>query len=205
VLLLHGGRRSGKTSALRYLPRRLGPGLVPLLIDLQGAASAGSLRGLAGNLADQAMAAARRGRNLDLPRPDPQALDRDPFMGLQAWMDRVEAALPDKRLLLCSVVVQELNRRHSRRADAALVETVVPDALRQSPYFIELWRSTLNEAERGLLARLVNGEPPDLDAERGLLQRLVRREVLEAADEGVAFQVPMVRRYVELQVRGPLS
>ncbi|MEQ8466967.1 CHASE2 domain-containing protein [Coleofasciculus sp. E1-EBD-02] len=39
ILLLHGGRRTGKTSALKYLPRKVGSELIPLLIDLQGAAT----------------------------------------------------------------------------------------------------------------------------------------------------------------------
>ncbi|MEQ8961602.1 MAG: AAA family ATPase, partial [Coleofasciculus sp. C2-GNP5-27] len=53
ILLLHGGRRTGKTSTLRYLPQKLGSELIPLLIDLQGAATATTLNGLANYLAEE--------------------------------------------------------------------------------------------------------------------------------------------------------
>ncbi|MEB3178685.1 MAG: hypothetical protein VKL59_06615 [Nostocaceae cyanobacterium] len=58
VLLLYGGRRTGKTSALKYLPEKVGASLVPLLVDVQGAASATTLLGLAENLATQIIASA---------------------------------------------------------------------------------------------------------------------------------------------------
>ena len=84
VLLLYGGRRAGKTSALKYLPYRLGANIVPLLIDLQGAASATTLKGLAENLARQITEAARRlPRTIQLPNPDPDKLAEDPFPALQ--------------------------------------------------------------------------------------------------------------------------
>ncbi|NMG19868.1 AAA family ATPase [Brasilonema bromeliae] len=100
VLLLYGGRRTGKTSSLKYLPDKVGASLIPLLVDLQGAASATTLQGLANNLVSQMTEAARRlPRRLDLPYTD---LSRtDPFIALQNWLVQIERTLPDKRFLLC--------------------------------------------------------------------------------------------------------
>jgi AAA+ ATPase superfamily predicted ATPase len=102
VLLLYGGRRTGKTSALKYLPYRLGANIVPLLVDLQGAASATTLKGLAENLARQITEAARRlPRTIQLPNPDPDKLAEDPFPALQTWFVEIERSNPSKRFLLC--------------------------------------------------------------------------------------------------------
>ena len=102
VLLLYGGRRTGKTSALKYLPHKVEANLVPLLVDLQGAASATTLSGLADNLATQIIEAARRlPRRLDLPYPDKNKLAQDPFPALQDWLGEIERTAPSKRFLLC--------------------------------------------------------------------------------------------------------
>ncbi|MBD2613716.1 AAA family ATPase [Nostoc punctiforme FACHB-252] len=102
VLLLYGGRRTGKTSALKYLPYRIGSDIVPLLVDLQGAASATTLKGLAENLADQIIEAARRlPRKVFLPYPDADKLDEDPFPALQTWLTEIERSNRGQRFLLC--------------------------------------------------------------------------------------------------------
>lgn len=118
VLLLYGGRRTGKTSALKYLNQQLGPDLIPLLIDIQGAASATTLSGLAQNLANQMINTARQTRNLHLPAPNVDDLKRDPFPALQTWFERIEKTAPGKRFLLCldeferlSEVVEATNSR----------------------------------------------------------------------------------------------
>jgi AAA+ ATPase superfamily predicted ATPase len=101
ILLLYGGRRTGKTSALKYLPRHIGPELVPLLIDIQGAATATTLKGLVTWLARQVVEAAHQSRNLHLPPLDTQALDSDPFPALLEWMEGIEYLAQEKRFLLC--------------------------------------------------------------------------------------------------------
>ncbi|HLO84018.1 MAG TPA: AAA family ATPase, partial [Nostocaceae cyanobacterium] len=60
VLLLYGGRRTGKTSALKYLPYKVTSDIIPLLVDVQGAASATTIKGFAENLAQQIIDSARR-------------------------------------------------------------------------------------------------------------------------------------------------
>ena len=102
VLLLYGGRRTGKTSALKYLPYRIGSNIVPLLVDLQGAASATTLKGLAENLAQQIIEAARRlPRTVNLPYPDADKLAEDPFPALQTWLTEIERSNRGQRFLLC--------------------------------------------------------------------------------------------------------
>jgi AAA+ ATPase superfamily predicted ATPase len=102
VLLLYGGRRTGKTSALKYLPHRVGANLVPLLVDVQAAASTTTLPGLAENLATQIIEAARRlPQHLDLSYPDKNKLAQDPFSALQEWLAEIEWTVPSKRFLLC--------------------------------------------------------------------------------------------------------
>lgn len=102
VLLLYGGRRTGKTSALKYLPYRIGSDIVPLLVDLQGAASATTLKGLAENLAQQIIEAARRlPRRVYLPNPDAKKLAEDPFPALQTWLTEIERSYRGQRFLLC--------------------------------------------------------------------------------------------------------
>jgi hypothetical protein len=119
VLLLYGRRKTGKTSTLKYLPHRVGANLVPLLVDLQGTASAITLSGLAEELAKQVIEAARRlPRHLDLPYPDKNKLTQDPFPALQDWLRDIERTFPSKRFLLCldeferlSEVVKETRSR----------------------------------------------------------------------------------------------
>ncbi|MBD2301627.1 AAA family ATPase [Nostoc sp. FACHB-190] len=102
VLLLYGGRKTGKTSALKYLPYKIGANIVPLLVDLQGGLSATTLKGLAENLAQQIIEAARRlPRKIFLPHPDADKLAEDPFPALQTWLAEIERSNSGKRFLLC--------------------------------------------------------------------------------------------------------
>ncbi|WP_254625753.1 AAA family ATPase [Nostoc sp. TCL240-02] len=102
VLLLYGGRRTGKTSALKYLPYRIQANIVPLLVDIQGVAAATTLKGLAENLAQQIIEAARRlPRKVFLPNPDANKLAEDPFPALQTWFAEIERSNFGKKFLLC--------------------------------------------------------------------------------------------------------
>ncbi|MEM6753812.1 MAG: ATP-binding protein, partial [Cyanobacteria bacterium P01_C01_bin.38] len=102
ALLLYGGRRTGKTSALNYLPYRIGSDLIPLLVDIQGAASAETLIGFAEDFARQITDRARRlPQPLELPSIDKQELKEDPFIALQSWLTDIEITFPHKKFLLC--------------------------------------------------------------------------------------------------------
>jgi uncharacterized protein len=100
VLLLYGGRRSGKTSLLKYLPKQLPSDIIPLTIDLQGSASSITLYGVARFLAEETIRVAKK-HNLSLPRIDPDDFHPDPFPALQRWMDRAEQSIKGKRFLWC--------------------------------------------------------------------------------------------------------
>ena len=101
TLLLYGGRRKGKTSTLKYLPRKVGGDLIPLWIDVQGIADAITLTGVAKSLAQQIIDSARTSRNLTLPYPNREELKTEPFPTLRNWFTTIERTAPGKRFLLC--------------------------------------------------------------------------------------------------------
>lgn len=110
ALLLYGGRRTGKTSALNYLPYRIGSDLIPLLVDIQGAASAETLTGFAEDFARQITDRARRlPQPLELPSIDKQEIKKDPFVALQSWLTDIEIAYSGKKFLLCLDEYERLN------------------------------------------------------------------------------------------------
>ncbi|MCP4518113.1 MAG: ATP-binding protein, partial [Delftia sp.] len=101
TLVLHGQRRTGKTSILyQLLDGRLGPGFVPVLIDVQELAllvnSTGDL--LAEMAHHLARAASRAG--VSTTEPDPQDFDTHPTRAFNHFLDHLEQNLGDKRLLL---------------------------------------------------------------------------------------------------------
>ncbi|XOF34287.1 MAG: AAA family ATPase [Candidatus Electrothrix sp. YB6] len=101
TLVMQGNRRSGKSSALRYLPRQMPSDILPLFVDLQGALVSISLHGLAKGIADQIAASAHTTHRLSLSPPDKEELKTDPFAALLGWLDMVEQAAPSKTFLLC--------------------------------------------------------------------------------------------------------
>jgi hypothetical protein len=101
ILLLHGGRRTGKTSLIKHLPAKVGSHFLPLLVDCQGAASLTTLTYLAKYIAKQAIQSAREDHNLTLPAADEEVLKEEPFYALQKWLDEVEKTVENRRILLC--------------------------------------------------------------------------------------------------------
>jgi hypothetical protein len=101
TLVMQGNRRSGKSSALRYLPEQMPSDILPLFVDCQGAATSVTLEGLAKHLAHQMLESARIAHSLTLLPPDKEELTRDPFAALLGWLDEVEQAAPGKTFLLC--------------------------------------------------------------------------------------------------------
>jgi len=101
ILLLHGGRRTGKTSLLKHLPAKVGSHFLPLLVDFQGAASLTRLTYIAKYLVKQTIQSAREDHNLTLPAADAEVLKEEPFYALQEWLDDVEKTVGKQRILLC--------------------------------------------------------------------------------------------------------
>lgn len=101
TLLLYGGRRTGKTSTLKYLPQKVGGNLIPLRVDIQGIADAVTLSGVAKSLVQQIIDSGRTSRNLSLPYPNREELKTDPFPTLRNWFTTIERTARGKRFLLC--------------------------------------------------------------------------------------------------------
>ncbi len=90
ALLLYGARRMGKTSTLYQFPARLGPQVVPLLVDLQGVGTVESTARLLEGVITDAVREAAESRGLSLPAPDAAAMQQDPFAAFQDWLDQAE-------------------------------------------------------------------------------------------------------------------
>jgi hypothetical protein len=109
TLLLTGNRRSGKSSLLLQLPRKLGPQALPAFLDCQSAkfVSSESASGLLIGLAEEIMEQARRNAEkfrrdpVKFPRLDREAFERDPYPGFARWLEGAERALGGRQLLLC--------------------------------------------------------------------------------------------------------
>ena len=88
------------------------------------------------------------------------------------------------------------NRPEADTAKATVqdVKEVIPVVLKRGvQYFRELWTS-LAESDRSLLRRIIHGETPT-QQDKGVIRKLTRKEIL--TQEGNAFQVPLVQKYVE--------
>jgi uncharacterized protein len=101
TLLLYGRRRTGKTSALKYLPQRVGGDIVPLLVDFQGASMIEKIENVAQFIAEEMIRSAQTSRDLQLPPIDAKAVTADPFDTLRTWLETIERRIPGKRFLLC--------------------------------------------------------------------------------------------------------
>jgi hypothetical protein len=109
TLLLTGNRRSGKSSLLRQLPRKLGPQVLPAFLDCQSPkfVSSESAGGLLFGLAAEMVAEARRNAEkfrrdpVKFPRLDREAFNHDPYPAFNHWLEGAERALGERQLLLC--------------------------------------------------------------------------------------------------------
>ncbi|WP_446008617.1 NACHT domain-containing protein [Candidatus Electrothrix sp.] len=101
TLVMQGGRRSGKSSVLRYLPKQMPSDILPLFVDCQGMAVSSTLPGLARHLAHQIIESSRTTHRLTLPPPNEEELACDPFASLLEWLETIEQAVPGKTFLLC--------------------------------------------------------------------------------------------------------
>jgi len=108
VLLLHGGRRTGKTSLLKYLPNKVESDFLPIVIDMQGLSSA-NLTFFAKDFSSEFIDKARQIHNLTLPAPDAEILLEDPFYALKEWFKAIEKIIKHKKILLCLDEFESLN------------------------------------------------------------------------------------------------
>lgn len=99
-LLLVGPRRSGKSSILRFLPRRMSSKVIPVDVSMQ--AHVDSLPALIERLAGDIQQRALRNANhsQSMPGIDKERAAREPLAAFWAWIDQVEKWLGDRVLLL---------------------------------------------------------------------------------------------------------
>jgi len=101
TLLLFGARRCGKTSAIKQMPVRLGPDVIPVEVDLQSAATAEDASGLLFVLADRIKHNALTHRRVQLPALTRDELRADPYVVFGEWLNRVEETIGAHWILLC--------------------------------------------------------------------------------------------------------
>jgi hypothetical protein len=124
VLLLHGPRRMGKSSALNQLALLLGPDFAACVVDCQNPAVAQSETALLRYLS-RAMSNSLSHRRVVVKPLDKSALEREPVASFERWLDHVEQVMPEEmRLLLC---FDEYERLH--QAPGAVQGTPVPNML----------------------------------------------------------------------------
>ncbi len=121
ILVLHGQRRTGKTSVLYQMHRHIDPTYIPILVDIQGMALEG-MSGFLWELAYTIQRALRRPHDISLPRPnrqDFQADARNEFQNI--FLPQVQAAIGSERRLLLmfdeSVLLHDKVRSGELEAD----------------------------------------------------------------------------------------
>ena len=102
TLVMQGNRRSGKSSALRYLPQQMPSDILPLFVDCQHiGGEVQTLSGFVEEFIDQLTSSACQTFRLELLSPDKDKLANDPFVALRHWLDAAEQGAPGKTFLLC--------------------------------------------------------------------------------------------------------
>jgi AAA+ ATPase superfamily predicted ATPase len=151
-LLLYGQRRMGKTSLLHNLSRLLPSTIIPLFVDLQGAASqAADHAGFLYSLAGAMRKAAQEQRGLVFPPLAYARLRRDPFPFFDQWLDAVEGVLDTQTALLelDEFETLDLALREGRLKEAAVLG-MLRHLIQHRPRFKVLLAGahTLDELER---------------------------------------------------------
>jgi hypothetical protein len=126
TLLLFGARRSGKTSAIKQLPVRLGPDVIPVDVDLQSAATAEDVSGLLFGIADQIKSKTQAYRRVQLPTLTRDDLRTDPYVVFGDWLNRVEEDVGTRWILLSLGEYERL----TEMMDAGRLDKRVLDFLR---------------------------------------------------------------------------
>jgi AAA+ ATPase superfamily predicted ATPase len=98
TLLLHGQHRTGKTSLLLQLPRRLPVTYVPVFVDLQARAPFGSLKHFLQTLTREAVCQAHEKRQITLPPAEWESFDSKGVDVFYEWLELIRQRL-DRRIL----------------------------------------------------------------------------------------------------------
>jgi hypothetical protein len=102
--LLLGQPRTGKSSALRQLPRRLGAQVLPVYLNMEGRATASTATGLMSDLVREIRVAAQgHPHPLSLPPLDDALLAGDPYRVFLNWIKDIQPLLGADRWLLLAL------------------------------------------------------------------------------------------------------
>jgi hypothetical protein len=126
TLVLHGQRRTGKTSVLLQLPNRLPADHIPVYVDLQATAPVDGLNRFLYTLAREAVRQADDKRRMALPPVDMEDFDRRGTHAFYEWLDLTHQRL-DGRLLLFTLDEFE---KIEQAIDQGRMEVAVLDVLR---------------------------------------------------------------------------
>jgi len=178
TLILHGQRRTGKTSLLLQLPNRLPANYIPVYVDLQKTISTDGVNRFLYTLAHTTVLQANEKRHITLP---PAKLENFEQRGPRAFYEWLGQAYPhlDGRVLLFALDEFE---KIEEAIDQDRMGIVVLDILRHliqqySSWFVILFAGvrTLEEMSRNWRSYFVNVRPIhvsylDSDAARKLIQ-----------------------------------
>lgn len=147
ILVLHGQRRTGKTSLLAFLPVRLPAHWLPLRVNVQAITAAESSAGVAYLVAAEMVESARRSRNLRLKLPERKEFAGEPFLALADWLRLIERAAPKQtRFLLCLDEFQRLEETFAATHSRALLD-ILRDLYEHRPRWALLFTSSSAAAQ----------------------------------------------------------
>jgi AAA+ ATPase superfamily predicted ATPase len=125
TLVLHGQRRTGKSSLLLQLPNRLSAEYVPVYVDLQKAAAAvEGLNRFLYTLASEASRQADEKRRIALPPVEFDDFERRGSHAFYEWLDQTQKELGDRLLLL---TLDEFEKIEKAIREGQLNETVLSE------------------------------------------------------------------------------
>jgi len=133
TILLYGARRSGKSSLLLQLPRKLGSQIIPAFLDCQSEKiggsqnAAGMLTGIAETIVEQGRRNASKYRRdpVRFPPIDHKSFAADPYPSFGRWLQKTEKALGARTLLLCLDEFEKLEMAiQNNRVDLRLLDFI---------------------------------------------------------------------------------
>jgi AAA+ ATPase superfamily predicted ATPase len=162
TLVLHGQRRTGKTSLLLHLPGRLPADYVPVYVDLQKTVSVDGLNRFLYNLAREAVSQADKVRRIALP---PVELEDFNYRGPHAfydWLEQTRQRLENRLLLFALDEFEKIEEA----IEKGQMEEAVLDVLRHviqhhSPWLVLLLAGmrTLEEMSRNWHSYFISVRP----------------------------------------------
>jgi outer membrane protein assembly factor BamB len=101
IIVLHGLRRSGKTSLLRYLVKNnLLDNCIPIYIDMQNIVHEITTSRFFYRMAYHIQRTVAKKKHIQLPLPLPAIFQDDPTLIFDSFLDEVEACLPGEKIVL---------------------------------------------------------------------------------------------------------